>query len=119
MGGNAFVTSAPSGAAKVVNNNGLANWSNANSIVSTYAKLPQAGTLIVKIRAKVLPNGDSSVVKLTINRNTEEIKELPIFVISASVDGTTIANDLGADGFIAKPFDMEDIISKINSILGG
>lgn len=73
LGGNAFVTSAPIGAAEVINSNGLANWTNANSIVSTYAKLPQAGTLTVKIRAKVLPNGDSSVVKLTINGVSKQI----------------------------------------------
>jgi len=74
LGGNAFVTSAPSGAAEVINNNGLANWNNVNSLISTYAKVPQAGALRVKIRAKVLPSGDSSTVKLTINGISKQVK---------------------------------------------
>lgn len=74
LGGNAFVTSAPSGAVEVINSNGLANWTNANSVISTYAKVPQAGALRVKIRAKVLPSGDSSTVKLTINGVSKQIK---------------------------------------------
>ncbi|QMV67705.1 DUF3472 domain-containing protein [Sphingobacterium paramultivorum] len=74
LGGNAFVTSAPSGAVEVINSNGLANWTNANSVISTYAKVPQAGALRVKIRTKVLPSGDSSTVKLTINGVSKQIK---------------------------------------------
>ncbi len=37
--------------------------------------------------------------------------------LSASVDGPEIAGNLGANGFIAKPFDLTDITDKINSIL--
>ncbi|WP_293888436.1 MULTISPECIES: DUF3472 domain-containing protein [unclassified Sphingobacterium] len=74
LGGNGFVTSAPSGAAEVINSNGLANWNNVNSVISTYAKVPQAGALRVKIRAKVLSSGDSSTVKLTINGISKQIK---------------------------------------------
>lgn len=74
LGGNAFVTTAPTGAAEVINNNGLANWTSTNSVISTYAKVPQAGALRVKIRAKVLPAGDSSTVKLTINGVSKQIK---------------------------------------------
>ncbi|WP_313263375.1 DUF3472 domain-containing protein [Sphingobacterium sp.] len=74
LGGNAFVTSAPTGAVEVINSNGLANWTNTNSVVSTYAKVPQTGALRVKIRAKVLPAGDSSTVKLTINGVSKQIK---------------------------------------------
>ncbi|MGJ1436018.1 response regulator [Sphingobacterium siyangense] len=54
---------------------------------------------------------------IKIIRSTPEIKETPIIVLSASVDGPEIAGNLGANGFIAKPFDLTDITDKINSIL--
>lgn len=51
---------------------------------------------------------------IKIIRSTPEIKETPIIVLSASVDGPEIAGNLGANGFIAKPFDLTDITDKIN-----
>lgn len=50
-------------------------------------------------------------------RNTEEIKDMPVIVLSASVDGSDIAADAGANDFVAKPFDLDDIIFKINNLL--
>ncbi len=54
---------------------------------------------------------------IKIIRSTSEIKETPIIVLSASVDGSDIAAGLEANGFIAKPFDLTDITDKINTIL--
>lgn len=50
-------------------------------------------------------------------RHNEEIKHLPVIVLSASVDGSDIAEDAGANAFIAKPFDMNDLISKVKGLL--
>lgn len=50
-------------------------------------------------------------------RHNEEIKDLPVIVLSASVDGSDIAEDAGANAFIAKPFDMNDLISKVKGLL--
>lgn len=50
-------------------------------------------------------------------RHNEEIKDLPVIVLSASVDGSDIAEDAGANAFIAKPFDMNDLISKVKDLL--
>ncbi len=50
-------------------------------------------------------------------RSTEGIKDLPVIVLSASVDGNDIASDAGANDFVAKPFDLDDIILKINKLL--
>lgn len=65
MGGNAFVTTLGSGGNEVVTTNTLSNWSNANSIFSSYFRLGTTGTLTVKMKAKVASG--SSVVKLKIN----------------------------------------------------
>lgn len=50
-------------------------------------------------------------------RQTEEIQHLPVVVLSASVDGSDIASDAGADAFVAKPFDIDDLIIKIRGLL--
>ncbi|AZA60433.1 response regulator [Chryseobacterium indoltheticum] len=52
-------------------------------------------------------------------RTTSELKNLPVIIFSASVDGKEIASSAGADTFIAKPFDMDDISSKIEGLLVG
>ncbi|WP_231460173.1 MULTISPECIES: response regulator [unclassified Pedobacter] len=46
-------------------------------------------------------------------RDTEAYKHLPVLVISASRDGETIAMDAGASGFLAKPFDIDGLLGKI------
>ncbi|WP_435523687.1 response regulator transcription factor [Chryseobacterium indoltheticum] len=53
----------------------------------------------------------------TIRILSKEIKDLPVIVLSASVDGSDIAEDAGANAFIAKPFDMNDLISKVKGLL--
>lgn len=50
-------------------------------------------------------------------RSTQGINELPVIVLSASVDGDDIASDAGANDFVAKPFDLDVIVSKINGLL--
>ena len=50
-------------------------------------------------------------------RATEEFENLPVIVLSASVDGSIIAGDAGATDFVPKPFDMDDLIGKIKSLL--
>ncbi|AZB29361.1 MULTISPECIES: response regulator [Chryseobacterium] len=50
-------------------------------------------------------------------RHNDDIKNLPVIVLSASVDGSDIAEDAGANAFIAKPFDMNDLISKVKGLL--
>ena len=42
---------------------------------------------------------------------------LPIMMISAHPNAREICLSVGADEFIAKPFDMQDMLSKINRLL--
>jgi DNA-binding response OmpR family regulator len=41
-------------------------------------------------------------------------KDLPIIMISASTDLENSAKDAGADDFLEKPFDMDELFSKID-----
>lgn len=48
----------------------------------------------------------------TLRKNPKTVK-LPVIVISASQDGKEIAVDAGANDFIAKPFDLDELFQKI------
>jgi len=50
-------------------------------------------------------------------RTTTEFEKLPVIIFSASVDGSEIAKDAGSDGFIAKPFDMDNVSNTIRQLL--
>lgn len=50
-------------------------------------------------------------------RITPEFQKLPVIIFSASVDGKHIAKDAGADDFIAKPFDMDNVANTIRKVL--
>lgn len=50
-------------------------------------------------------------------RSTKELADLPVIILSASVDGNEIADNAGANGFIAKPFDMDAVSIQIQNIL--
>jgi CheY-like chemotaxis protein len=43
-------------------------------------------------------------------KQRDETRHLPILLCSANRDVERIARDAGADGFIAKPFDMDDLL---------
>lgn len=45
-------------------------------------------------------------------------KHIPIIMVSASRDIQSSAKEAGADDFLAKPFDMEVLIHKINKHIG-
>ncbi|MGK6343479.1 DUF3472 domain-containing protein [Chryseobacterium sp. DT-3] len=72
LAGNAFVTySTASAYAEKITNNGLGNWTNPGTVVSTYFKVSNSGTLNLKLKAKV-PSG-SSTVKITVNGVSQNI----------------------------------------------
>jgi len=50
-------------------------------------------------------------------RTHEKICHLPVIVLSASVDGNHIAITAGADGFVPKPFDLDELLLKIKGLL--
>lgn len=51
-------------------------------------------------------------------RSNPETQKLPVIVISASRDGEQIAVNAGANDFVAKPFDLDGLLTKIAHTLG-
>lgn len=66
LGGNAFITSASSSASEIINDGGLANWTNASTVTSVYFRLAQTGQLKLGLVAR-LAGSTASTVKVTIN----------------------------------------------------
>lgn len=50
-------------------------------------------------------------------RQNEHTKNTPVLMMSALHDAGAKCKEAGADDFIAKPFEMEDLIAKINKVL--
>lgn len=46
-------------------------------------------------------------------KTKKSTKHIPVIMISANKDTEKIAREAGADGFLAKPFDMKDLLSKV------
>ena len=46
-------------------------------------------------------------------KSSDATRAIPIIIFSASKDTERIARDAGADDFIAKPFDMDQLVEKI------
>ncbi|MDR6737887.1 PleD family two-component system response regulator [Sphingobacterium sp. 2149] len=57
-------------------------------------------------------SGDELIRKI---REDKELKELFIICISASKDGKDVAFRAGANRFIAKPFDINDLLEAVES----
>ena len=51
-------------------------------------------------------------------KSREETRRLPVLMISASNDVAQSARNSGADDFIAKPFEMEELLQKVAELIG-
>ncbi|TSJ36377.1 response regulator [Mucilaginibacter corticis] len=50
-------------------------------------------------------------------RKNPDTRALPVIVISASREGERIANEAGANSFLAKPFDLEMLVNRVNEMI--
>ncbi|GCE15150.1 response regulator [Tengunoibacter tsumagoiensis] len=48
-------------------------------------------------------------------RQQEKTKELPIILISANRDVRQIAQEVGANDFLVKPFDIDNLLNKVQN----
>ena len=83
-------------------------------------------SLILSTVAKVKPNlvlldiwmsgfdGRNLTKKL---KSQNETKQIPVVIISAHNDTAKMAKEAQADGYLAKPFDMEDLVKTVKKYL--
>ena len=50
-------------------------------------------------------------------KNNPDTNKLPVIIISASIEGKKIAAEAGANDFIAKPFDIAQLIDKVQELI--
>ncbi|GGH10994.1 response regulator [Mucilaginibacter phyllosphaerae] len=50
-------------------------------------------------------------------RKNPDTATLPVIVISASTEGSLIAKASGANDYISKPFDMDQLVTKIQTLI--
>lgn len=50
-------------------------------------------------------------------KESEETRHIPVLMISASKNVSGSVMEVGADGFLPKPFDMDQLINKIEELL--
>lgn len=51
-------------------------------------------------------------------KSRETTKDIPVIMISANKDTQAIAKEAGADDFITKPFEMDDLLEKVAQYVG-
>ena len=71
VAGNSFFTVKPSGASEVITSTNLGNWTNSATVISTYFRVSNTGTLNIGLKASV-PSG-TSVVKVTVGSTSKNI----------------------------------------------
>ncbi len=50
-------------------------------------------------------------------KGREDTKRIPVIMISANKDTETIAKQVGADDFVSKPFEMDELLEKIERLV--
>lgn len=49
-------------------------------------------------------------------KKEEKTKHIPIIIVSALNETEKIAKEIGANGFLCKPFDMNELLNKVESM---
>lgn len=73
----------------------------------------QPDLFLIDIWMPDLPGNE--VTKLI--KATPELAHIPIILFSAAIDGNIIAKEAGADRFVEKPFDVDNLSQIINDVL--
>ena len=65
----------------------------------------------------MLLSGENGINVCSDFKSNDEIKHIPILMMSAHPDAKKICLDAGANDFISKPFEMQDMLLKIEVLL--
>jgi two-component system cell cycle response regulator DivK len=63
-----------------------------------------------------IPDAGGIIATQTL-KNTEELKKIPVIYFSANSDIQLLASHAGAETYLAKPFDLDDLEKVINKVL--
>ena len=63
-----------------------------------------------------IPDSGGIIATQTLKK-TEGLKEIPVIYFSANSDIQILANHAGAQSYLAKPFDLEDLEQVINRVI--
>ena len=74
-------------------------------------------TLIEIIIMDMLLSGENGINVCMEFKMTDGLKYIPILMMSAHPDAKTICLNAGANDFIPKPFEMQDMLMKIDHLL--
>ncbi|QBO57702.1 response regulator [Chryseobacterium salivictor] len=50
-------------------------------------------------------------------KNNSETADIKVMLMSAHPDAAQISNEIGADDFLAKPFEIDDLVDKVERLL--
>jgi CheY-like chemotaxis protein len=64
----------------------------------------------------VMPEVDGGEVVAALRRD-DELRGTPILIMSALIDGAQQAAEMGADGFLPKPFSADQLLSALSPFL--
>lgn len=57
------------------------------------------------------------IIATQVIKQQEKLKHIPVIYFSANNDIKTLAQQAGADSFLAKPFDLEDLENIVNQVI--
>ena len=60
---------------------------------------------------------DGGIIATQILKKNERLKDIPVIYFSANSDIELLASHAGAETYLAKPFDLEDLERVINTML--
>lgn len=68
---------------------------------------------LVLVDLKLKGEGGKSICKYI--KRSNDLKNIPVILVSGNPDIQKVARDSGADGFIAKPFELNHFINKVQT----
>ncbi len=83
-----------------------------NSIIDRVAKISPS----VILMDNWIPDEGGIMATQTLKKD-EKLKDIPVIYFSANSDIQLLANHAGAESYLAKPFDLEELDRVINTVL--